>query len=271
MNLSDIQRVKIIGSPIGSGDNMDMPRDGDGDGMYTLPNSDEDNVPLLSAMRMARNIFKRNKNNYVEPSPRDIGKMIAQLNNPGSGFTKHKRTEDDVKSGVSIARARHGIRMRRDEMFDENGEPSQRAIDAMLGLLRYHGKEVFDNPRDGAREVGIGGWHNDETGEIDIDIVDIHENPDGTNLSEGFRQRMYELGKRENQIGIANLDGISAGKGDMFIPTDGNGTETLDIDALIKFGKEYKPHRLFRRKPNTIIPLTSSKIKGILIVRNKKG
>lgn len=268
MKPSEIKGIKILGLPLGRS-RMEMPKDGDGDGFYTAPGSTEDNVPLAAALRIARDIFRRDKNNFVEPSPREIAKMLASLVDPGEGFTKHKRIKDDVKSGVSIARARHGIRMRRDEMFDENGEPTERAIDAMVGLLRYHGKEVFDNPRDGAREVGLGGWHNDETGEIDIDIVDIHENPDGPNLSPSFRQRMYELGKRENQIGIANLDGISAGEGEMFIPTDGNGTETLDIDALIKFGNEYKPRK--SSKNRQVIPLTGGQGKSIIIVRQQKG
>lgn len=243
-----------------------MPRDGDGDGFYTAPGSQEDNVPLLAALRMARDIFKRDKNNFVEPKPREIGKMLTALKKPGEGFTRHKRVEDDVKSGIAIARGRHGIRMKREEMFDENGKPTERAIEAMLGLLRYHGREVFDNPRDGAREVGIGGWHNEETGEIDIDIVDIHNNPDGPNLSPELRQRMYELGKRENQIGIANLDGIQAGEGDTFISTDGDGTETLDIDALIRFGREYKPRKRSKKKPDIQIPLTGGNVKGIIIV-----
>ena len=53
---------KILGTPIGGFSSDKVPKDGDGDGKFTL--GDEDNVPIGAAIEIARNLARKKVRNY---------------------------------------------------------------------------------------------------------------------------------------------------------------------------------------------------------------
>jgi hypothetical protein len=157
--------------------------------------------------------------------------------------------------------------MTKDELFDENGRVRDSAVETLFGFIEFHGKEVFNNPEDGAREVGLGGWHDPDSGDIFFDIVDIHDNPHGAVLPDDFKQAMYDLGKRNNQISIANLDAITAEDWDnAIIKTDGNGSETINLQAIQDFGNRFS--RKSKGKKSLLTELLDA---GTLVIQTKDG
>jgi hypothetical protein len=220
---------KILGTPIGGSGSGKNPKDGDGDGKFSLPGG-EDIVPLAQAAEMVRQTIKKRVLAFIKPDPnhKDRIKAILEKGRDG-GFTVDKLVADDVRTGISVGRNRHGIKLKKSDVFDENGEPKDSAIKTVMAWLDYHGQEVFLNPKEGAREVGIGGWLDGE--DFYLDVVDIYPNT-AENL-----KKAPALGKAENQISVANLDQIQ-----IAIETDdwsgttidsgGDGAETIDISAL---------------------------------------
>jgi hypothetical protein len=228
-------RIKILGTPIGNPFGSKLPKDGDGDGMFTL--NDEDNVPLPAAAELVRKMMKKRTLSFVKANP-ERKKRIQSILEKGrdGGFTVDNLAKDDIKTGISIGRNKHGIKLSKSEVFDENGEPKDSAIKLVMAWLDYHGKEVFFNPKEGAGEVGIGGWLDGE--EFYLDVVDIYPNTP-ENLA-----KAPELGKAENQIAVANLDQIqiALATGDWSgttIDSGGDGAETIDISAFADLAKIY--------------------------------
>ena len=228
-------RIKILGTPIGNPFSNRLPKDGDGDGMFTL--NDEDNVPLPVAAEMVRRIIKKRALSFIKADPQRKSriKTILEKGRDG-GFTVDQLVSDDVKTGISIGRNRHGIKLSKSEVFDENGDPKDSAIKLTMAWLNYHGKEVFLNPKEGAREVGVGGWLDGE--DFYLDVVDIYDNTP-ENLA-----KAPERGKAENQIAVANLDQIQIAleTGDWTgttIDSGGDGAETIDVSVFRDLAEVY--------------------------------
>jgi len=266
-------RIKILGTPIGNPFGSKLPKDGDGDGMFTV--NGEDNVPLAQAAEIVRKMTKKRALAFIKADPKrkDRIKEILEKGRDG-GFTVDKLVDNDVKTGISIGRNRHGIKLKKSDVFDENGEPKDSAIKIVMSWLDYHGKEVFTNPKDGAREVGIGGWLDGD--DFYLDVVDIYPNT-AENL-----EKAPALGKAENQISVANLDQIQ-----IAIETDdwtgttidsgGDGAETIDLSVfkdLIDIYDSLDPPQIsttYRAENKSLLErLTSLKAFHIMVIERKE-
>jgi hypothetical protein len=217
---------KILGVPIGLSSSGKNPKDGDGDGKFSLPGG-EDNIPVAVAMAISTGNARASVKLFINADPQRKAR-IKKMFEKGfqGGFTLDKATEKDVKTGISVGRNRHGIRLDKNNAFDSDGRPKKEAIRLAMAWLDYHGEEVFSNPLNDAREVGIGGWLDGE--DFYLDVVDIYEN-NAKNIS-----RAPQLGKEQNQISVANLDRIQIALEtddwtDTTIDSGGDGAETLDL------------------------------------------
>lgn len=227
---------KILGTPIGGFSSDKVPKDGDGDGMFTL--NDEDNVPIGAAIEIARNLARRKVRNFVKENPerKERIKQILIKANKG-GFTVEKTQKDDIVKGIAIGRNKHGIKKPASEMYDENGQPNEEAIRLVMSWLTFHGEEIFNNPLDGAREVGIGGWVDE--GMFYLDVSDIYDSTK-ENLA-----RASKLGTLQNQLYVAHLEEVKIAEktGDWskaMIKADGNGSETLPLELFDDIMKIYE-------------------------------
>ena len=221
---------KILGIPIGDSSSGKDPKDGDGDGKFSIAGG-EDVIPVAAAIIISRNNARAKVKSFVDADPSRKAR-IKKMFEKGfqGGFTMDKTTENDIKTGISVGRNRHGIRLDKKDVFDSDGIPKKEAIRIMMAWIDYHGDEVFDNPLNDAREVGIGGWLDGE--DFYLDVVDVYEN-NTKNIS-----RAPQLGKEQNQISVANLDQIQiALETDDWtgttIDSGGDGAETLDLQIFI--------------------------------------
>lgn len=213
------------------GGKLQIPKDGDGDGMYTMPGSDEDKTPVAGAiaytMRSLRKLgirkFELRKDS--EDKTQVIRKWLLEAKE--GGFTADRNLAKDVKQGISVGRNKHGMSVNMNQVFDEDGNVREEAVDRVMAWLDYHGPTIFDRPIEGAREVGVGAWVEKE--QFFIDVVDIHEN------NARNRERAYELGKAQNQKSVAFLETLWRAKeteaqedwDNAFLTTDGDGAETI--------------------------------------------
>lgn len=265
-------RIKILGTPIGILSGNTLPRDGDGDGMFTL--HDDDNVPLASAASTVRKITKRRSLTFVQADP-ERKKRIQLMLEKGrdGGFTVDKLERNDIQTGISIGRNRHGIIPKKSEIFDDNGKPEDSAIKLVMAWLDFHGQEVFLNPKNGAREVGIGGWLDGD--DFYLDVVDVYDN-NKENLA-----KAVELGLRENQISVANLDQIQVAlrTGDWSgttINSNGDGADTLDIsifkDLIVVYDSVTPPRisTIYEPKRKTLLEMLTSDQNVHIVVSNRK-
>lgn len=232
--MADIH-IKILGTPLGgSAVPGKMPTDGDGDGLYTSTVTGEDNVPVATAVREMIDIMRM----YSQPipdkrTPEDVVSALKDLVDD-EGFTRDNQLKAAIKTGYSVARDKTGLKLAIDQLFDKNGRPMPDTLFLLDAWLMLIGREDW-KPKDGAREVGVGGWINVEDGFVYLDMVDILDN------TEANREIAIEWGKSENQYGIGDLD-VYAQKRDGFINIGGTGGSYRDpaeftklIEAM-KFG-----------------------------------
>ena len=272
---------KILGTPIGIPSSGKNPKDGDGDGKFSIPGG-EDVIPVEAAMIISTNNARAKVKSFVNADPARKAR-IKKMFEKGfqGGFTIDKTTENDIKTGISVGRNKHGIRLDKNNAFDGDGVPKKEAIRLIMAWLDYHGDEVFDNPLNDAREVGIGGWLDGE--DFYLDVVDVYEN-NARNIS-----RAPQLGKEQNQIAVANLDQIQIAleTGDWTgttIDSGGDGAETLDLkmfddqmDIYSTIQPEINPQNLTlgpfpikpKRKKSLIEELMSSQNISIFISETK--
>lgn len=217
---------KILGTPIGLPSSGKNPKDGDGDRKFSIDGG-EDIIPVETAMIISTNNARSKVKSFVNADPARKAR-IKKMFEKGfqGGFTVDKATENDIKTGISVGRNRHGVRLDKKDVFNADGTPKKEAIRLLMAWIDYHGDKVFDNPLNDAREVGIGGWLDGE--DFYLDIVDVYEN-NAKNIS-----RAPQLGKEQNQISVANLDRIQTALEtddwtDTTIDSGGDGAETLDV------------------------------------------
>jgi len=265
--MSDEIRIKILGLNIGNirrvalGGKPKFPKDGDGDGMFTMPGSDEDKTPLVTALRYAIDSlrsFRIKKFELRQDSPQKsevVRKWLIEAKS--GGFTADRNLKMDVKQGISVGRNKHGMSVDMDKVFDENGEVREDAIDRVIAWMEYHGERIFDEPLEGARQVGIGAWV--EKGMFYIDVVDIYEN------NEQNRERAYELGKAQNQKSIAFLERLWRAKetnekedwDNAFLTTDGDGADTIPwytFDPIVEMMRSKRKPSAANAKPAIVEP-----------------
>lgn len=231
---------KILGLPIGNVLRRgSVPRDGDGDGMFTGPDG-KDNIPLPAAIRLLVESVRSRKPKYV--SDRDRSKVASMLKEAKEGgFTRDKYTGEDIKQGVAVGRNYHGLTpIPVEEVFDEKGEPKEEVIRLVLAWMEYHGDKVFRNPPDGVRETAVGGWV--DNGMFYLDVTDVYESTP-ENLA-----RAAELGMKQNQKSISILENIWKAKETnkpedwavAFVDSGGAGSDTLDNSIFKDIADGYK-------------------------------
>ena len=227
---------KILGTPIGGFSSDKVPKDGDGDEMFTL--NGKDNVPIKAAVEIARRMARRKVRNFVKENPerKERIRQILLKANKG-GFTVEKTQKNDIVKGVAVGRNKHGIKKPASEMYDKNGEPTEEAIRLTMSWITYHGEEIFNNPLEGAREVGIGGWV--EEGIFYLDVSDVYDSTPA-NIA-----RASKLGTIQNQLYVAHLEEVKIAEktGDWskaMIKAEGSGSETLPLNLFDDIMKIYE-------------------------------
>ena len=150
------------------------------------------------------------------------------------GFTVQVDHHSDVKSGIAIARNKHGLNFDAKTDFSSDGTPSADLIRRFHAWVMFHGPLTFKNPRSGAKEVTIGGWL--KNGKIYLDVVDVYPN------TQENKTMASRLGKKERQIAITDLDELyrlmDAGEENLdsaFISTGGDGGQTLNVRMIDRF------------------------------------
>lgn len=166
------------------------------------------------------------------------------------GFTVEP-DQADVKTGIAVARNKHGMKFNLKDDFDADGNPSERLVDTFMNWITFHGPATFNNPKPDAREVTIGGW---KAGNLMyLDIVDVYPN------TPEMKERARKLGSEEKQIAITDLDLLwkllDSGEdvSPAFIPTGGNGGQTIGIQTINKFGKIMSDMRSNRSQTGSML------------------
>lgn len=231
-------RIKILGLPLGGWlrrGKPKLPKDGDGDGFYTAPGSDEDKTPAPVALLQTLRIMKR-KPQFEMSKSVDKRASVKRwlLEAKEGGFTTDKNMSDDIKNGISIGRNFNGLSAPVKDVFDDKGEVKDEAIDRVLAWLEFHGERPFANPLDGARETGLGGWTQETS--LYLDIVDIYE------TNERNLELAKERGKRQDQKEVAILEKVWEAKennnwDDAFIKTEGDGSSVMPWFFFEESGK----------------------------------
>ena len=253
--MSEELHIKILGLPLGGllgRGKPKLPKDGDGDGLYTPPGSDKDTMPLMVAIATTVRQLRKTKPTYQMPKETDKRASAQRWLKEAlaGGFTTDKNMGDDVKKGISIGRNYHGLSVSMKDVFEDDGEVKPEAIDRVLAWLEFHGEKPFNNPLDGAREAGIGGWVENE--QFYLDIVDIYET-NAKNL-----EMAKERGAKQDQKSVAILEKIWEAKengkwDDAFINTGGKGSSVIPwsfFDELSKMvSSSTKPKSNFRNVP----------------------
>jgi hypothetical protein len=232
-------KVKLLGIPF-SGflrrGKPGIPRDGDGDGMFTPVGSTEDNMPYPAVVNTVVNFLRKKTPSYKKDLARRrnrVKEIIADARK--GGFTRDRNIEGDVKTGISVGLNRHGLSRDVSDVWDKDGNPKEEAIQTVLAWMQYHGDKVFGNPLPGARERGIGGWVQTVDGvpRFFLDVVDIYPTTD-ENIA-----KAASLGKAQNQKEVAILDKVwEAKEADArkepsdwnapFIDSGGDGADVID-------------------------------------------
>ena len=167
------------------------------------------------------------------------------------GFTV-ELDQADVKTGIAIARNKHGMKFNLKDDFDADGNPSEKLVSTFMDWITFHGPATFANPKPDAREVTIGGW---KAGNLMyLDVVDVYPN------TPEMKEKAKKLGSNERQIAITDLDElwrlIDSGAEDLspaFISTGGDGGETISIKTINKFGKIMSDMRSNRSQTGSIL------------------
>lgn len=229
---------KILGKPIGNVTGNKVPKDGDGDGMFSGPDG-EDNIPMPLAVEMIVDLVRSKPASYlVGRDQRNAARILSTAQT--GGFTKNRDTLDDIKNGVAVARNKHGLPpMPVEEVYFPDGTPRPEAVALVLAWLDYHGRQVFDNPSAGAREVAIGGWIED--GKFYLDVTDVYESTP-ENIA-----RAVDLGRAQNQKSVAILEKVQiAAETDKpedwaaaFLPSGGTGGDTINPEMLKDLREAY--------------------------------
>jgi hypothetical protein len=192
------------------------------------------------------------------------------------GFTVEVDRMDDIKSGIAIARNKHGMKVDAVADFDAEGNPSDELVDTFLSWMDFHGPKTFMEPKSGADKTTIGGWVADGT--LYLDVVDVYPNTED-NLS-----KAANMGKAEDQIAVTNLDKLwdliekNEDVSAAFIDSNGTGGFTLDEQSVRSFSaalNEMKSNkfntgsRMLKRIGNTKT-FNAGPIKAARRVRNTK-
>lgn len=186
---------------------------------------------------------KRSKDESV-----DLGGMMKRLKDPDGGFSASLSTMSDAKSGWAIARNKKGIVVPSSKLFDDKGEATEAGKRILLAYILKN-KNDFFGPESKDKKTVLGAWHNPETGMVHFDVTDVFSKRKMT------KEQAFEIGKKEAQYSIADLDKVTAAidSGDWdgaFIDTKGDGGEIMDIsslnDEIERLAKEFGPVDLDR-------------------------
>lgn len=164
----------------------------------------------------------------------DWRKGVLRIIKAKGGITISPMGGQRPTSGWAIARDGQGVRIRVDDLFDADGQPELKAVALIHAfIIDAHKKGRLQTPQD-RRAVGtfIGAWiDKDSSDGIDYLYLDITEVFDKKTLS---REKAVELGKKRNQLSVADLDAITAEDWDnAFVESGGDGSDFSDfgIDA----------------------------------------
>jgi hypothetical protein len=173
---------------------------------------------------------------YAEPQ---IKKLFDRLKDPDGGFTFSVNDFDDVKSGWAISKKGNGIKLKFSDVFDDNGEIKEDAIDRLEALLDVNADQILRNKPNSTKKVTLGGWHNPKDGHIYFDITEVH---DKNSMS---KEKALQEGRKQNQIAIIDLDNLHEAFADdnwdreIFHNSGGNGENLIDSP-----GKKNEPLRI---------------------------
>lgn len=241
-------------------------------------------TPLdIAQGRVARGVEQVNDPNKLEfmgfaPAYTSFPNALRELTSPGMGFTFSLAMGRNVEKGYAIARKGRGVRIRSDQMYDENGEVIREGATRLARMIAANERKFREAPQDAAH-VALGGWHSDKAhladgtplnlkgkpakmGEelmdydeavakgLDVylfmyfDVTDVYPESIGD-------KKAYKIGKQRNQQSVAKLSQIAAGNYDTstfddlktnpaggFIDTRGTGGDLLDEDLLQRVDSE---------------------------------
>lgn len=284
-------------------------RDGDGDGLVTNMVTGVDDMPIdeivdiirdrpaaLAQMserigaRMTAHIGKRpRKNSNPKRRKKETDKLVSfikeqakmvlekdsssvlnELSQRDMGFTISPTSGSKYKEGYAVARPGRGLRILASAFYDDNGNPTDAGVDALMLVVMANIDEISE-PQDGASNVALGGWHSPKKHDINgnllgedglpvddprdaaecesndkdcitfiyLDVTDIFDEDSKT------EKEMYDIGNKRNQQSIAKLSAIndnnyeSANVENMveqkgkwaFLDTGGTGMTVLDEEA----------------------------------------
>ena len=180
-------------------------------------------------------------NSYIKRNT-ELDELINRTLEGGGTFNLSRAS--NVTSGFAVSRNKKGVKFKRDDIVDENGEPTDEGRKLFYSFIANHLAEFGDDDRDGVT-VSLGTWYDEENGDFYLDITDVFDSSKFTEAD------AIAIGKEQNQISIANLDAINAGEtdGDILFPSaGGDGSELLPMTELARFFPEYEASKATIRR-----------------------
>lgn len=214
--------------------------DGDGDGKIFDGTSLERPAPARQKLQRAIDKVKpklfgsKKKSRKRKANERvDSKSMLARVADPDSGFTIKMATASDATSGWAVSRNGKGIAVPASTIFDRDGNITDEGRRLFLAFVERHQGDLFGGgDRDGV-SVHVGGWHNPDTGMVHFDVTDVYDK------DKFSKEDVIDIGKREKQISIADLDEIQLALADgdwkghtTTIDTGGDGGDVIDLRDL---------------------------------------
>jgi hypothetical protein len=162
--------------------------------------------------------------------------VLKVLSERDMGFTISPTSGKMLKEGYAIARPGRGLRVPASAFYDDNGNPTDVGIDALMMVLAANIDEI-SKPQDGAKRVALGGWHSPKKHDSEGNLLDEYGLPvddprdaaecepeekdcitfiylDVTDIFDEKKftdSEIFDIGKKRNQQSVARLSAISSG------------------------------------------------------------
>jgi|GEM_PF-6228173 len=203
--------------------------------------------------------------------------VLKTLSERDMGFTISPTSGKFVEKGYAVARPGRGLRIPASAFYDENNDPTDVGIDALVAVIAANISDI-SKPQDGARSVAIGGWHSPKRHDAEGRLLDEYGLPvddprnaaecepddrecitfvylditDVFDEDEFDDEKIYEIGRKRNQQSVARLSAISSGNYSSinatelkekegkwaFLDTEGTGMDVLDEDVVREVAEE---------------------------------
>jgi len=198
-------------------------RDADGDGVLQEGTQHERPATPKGPKKLSK-LLRRRKRKKDEAV--NLADEIKKLKTGDEGFTIKLSQNRSLKSGWAIARQNKGIAVPLSTMF-KDGKSTREGRLLLMAFIDEHLEELMGGDDEKGKTAALGAWHNPATGLIHLDVTDVYD-------KDRFdKDAAIEIGRKQNQISIADLDLVQQGDYDNAFPESGG--DGGDVYELSEF------------------------------------